>query len=148
MDHGSERPDGAALAARVSRAEEDLEARLGLVDAFGWSEADRFAQQDVSECLAVLSDRGFAGSVRKLTGLTRKRALIDSCEVRFLSSWELALEALMSVEVDMRGACFMGASLRRAGLPPGVCRAILEFATAWPQLAGDGKARKRRRVAR
>ena len=92
--------------------------------------------------------RGFAGSVRALTRLPRKRALIDSCEVRFLSSWELALEALVSVEVDMRGAFFMGAALRRAGLPPDVCRAILEFATQWPQLAGDGKAWKRRRVVR
>ena len=92
--------------------------------------------------------RAFANSVRKLTHLPRKRAQIDSCEARFLASWGRALDTLLSVEVDMRGAFFIAAALRRAGLLPDVCRMILEFAIAWPQPVGDGQTRKRRRVVR
>ena len=92
--------------------------------------------------------RAFASSVRTLTDLPRKRAQIDSCEARFLASWGRALDTLLSVEVDMRGAFFMAAALRRAGLLPDVCRTILEFAVPWPQPVGDGQTRKRRRVVR
>ena len=92
--------------------------------------------------------QGFARCVRALTHLPRARARLDSCEARFHASWQLALEALLSVEADLGGAFFMGAALRRGGLPPDVCRMILELALPWPQLAGDGKARKRRRVVR
>jgi hypothetical protein len=35
-----------------------------LVAAFGWSGAEALEQQDVSECLNVLCDRGFHGSAR------------------------------------------------------------------------------------
>ena len=89
--------------------------------------------------------QGFAGSVRTLTHLPRARAKIDTCEAQFVETWQLALEALQHAEVDLSGAFAAGMALRR-GLPPDIFRRILELAVPWPQFAGDGPARKRRRM--
>jgi hypothetical protein len=88
---------------------------------------------------------GFADSVRALTHLPRTRAKIDACEAQFLETWRIALEALRHAEVDLSGAFDTGMALRR-GLPPDICRQIFELAVPWPQFAGDGPARKRRRM--
>ena len=89
--------------------------------------------------------QGFADSVRALTHLPRARAKIDACEAQFLETWGLALEALQHAEVDLSGAFATGMALRR-GLAPDIFRQILELAGPWPQFAGDGPARKRRRM--
>ena len=89
--------------------------------------------------------QGFADSVRALTHLPRARAKIDACEAQFLETWRIALEALQHAEVDLSGAFATGMALRR-GLAPDIFRQILELAGPWPQFAGDGPARKRRRM--
>ena len=86
--------------------------------------------------------RGFASSVRTLTCLPRTRAKVDGCEARFVASWERVLEALRHVEVDTSGAFLIVMALRRSGLPPDICRQVLELVVPWPQFAGDGPVRK------
>ena len=90
--------------------------------------------------------QGFADSVRTLTHLPRARAKIDTCEAQFLETWRIALEALQHTEVDLSGAFAAGMALRRSDLPPDICRHIFELAVPWPGFAGDGPARKRRRM--
>lgn len=103
--------------------------------------------QDVTEIADLAHHaQGFASSVRALTHLPRARAKIDTCEARFLENWELALGALQHAEVDLSGAFAAGIALRRSGLPPDICRQIFELAVPWPQFAGNGPARKRRRM--
>ena len=55
-------------------------------------------------------------------------------------------EMAANLEIDLRGVFATGMALRRFGVPPEIIRPIFELAVPWPQLAGDGPARKRRRM--